>query len=224
MDAMVNTNIIKVVLRNGCGEVNVEYDRIPEGTQLRDILAAGLDALINKVGMSKKLPGISKLTGAEKERAIADVLKQAQQNVEAIYAGTLSSRKAKGKKADNAVETEALRLAKVMTKEAIKASGQRVGAYTSKEQTEYAKRILETYRDTLIVQAEKNLAERAKLTEGLTAPSLESVFGAKALDPANKAKPRNTSGLKKKGETISATQAGMVAPRKGQAPQAGTRH
>ena len=213
MDTTVETKSepFTIKLKNGCGEVSVQWDDIQVARVARLVVEEGLTSLINKVGMSKLLPGISKLEGEAKNQAIDRVRERAEQTVRELYAGTLEVRGKTKKAANNAVEVEALRLAKLMAKQIIKDSGQRVGAYTAKELTVFAKAVLER-NPSLRAQAEKNLSERAVVAEGIKAPSLESIFGDKANDPANKAKPKAPP-KKAKGEPISAKQASMAAPR-----------
>jgi hypothetical protein len=203
-----------VALKGGCGTIEVNASMFNDEVY-EAVFLAGLESIINKQGMSKLLPGISKLEGEEKAKRTQEVREQAEKTVQAMYAGSIKGA-VKTKKASNAVETEALRLAKNMARDIIKANGQRVGAYTAKEQTVFAKAVLERNRASLIATAEKNLEERAEGAKALTMPSLKEVFGEKADSEEVKAKPRVTPKRKGKDEVktpISAAQAGKVAPR-----------
>lgn len=200
-----------IELKGSVGSVEVQVGNLPDDVY-KMVMAEGLKAIINAVGMSKILPGVTKLEGKAKEERIAAIMNQANANVKSLYDGTI---KKGGKKAktSGAVATEAMRLAKMLVKDHIRNSGQKIGAYSAKEITEAAKKVLEG-NPRLVQQAEANLAERAaeaKTTGGL---DLTALFGAKASSDEVKAKPKTPPKPKAKGEKVlSAKQAGMVAPR-----------
>lgn len=205
--------IAMIPLKSDCGEVEINFSALPIEVY-KMLLVEGAKSIINTVGMSKKLPGITKLEGAAKEKAIAEVREQAEKNVREMMAGTISKGRAKGAKVSGAVATEALRLAKMLVKDHIRANGQKIGAYTAKEITEAAKKVLEG-NPGLVAQAEKNLAERAGEASHTKGLDLTSLFGAKASSDEVKAKPKAPPKRKAKEEgQLSAKQAGLVAPRK----------
>ncbi len=209
-----------IELKGGCGSVEVKVGELPDDIY-KMVMAEGLKAIVNSVGMSKLLPGITKLEGTDKEKAVAAVLARAQETVEDLYKGTVKKGGRKAK-TSGAVQTEAMRLAKMLVKDHIRNSGQKIGAYSAKEITEAAKKVLEG-NPRLLVQAQANLDERgaeAKKTGGL---DLTALFGAKASSDEVKAKPKTPPKPKAKGDkTLSAKQAGMVAPR--QKPSTATAH
>lgn len=204
-----------VTLKGDCGTIMIDGRKFSDEVY-RAIFTEGLNAIVNKVGMSKLMPGITKLEGEERAKRTEEVRKVAEKTVEAMYAGSIKGA-TKAKKASGAVETEALRLAKNMAKDVIRANGQKVGAYSAKEITAFAKVVLDRNRASLIAAAEKNLAERAGAAEALKMPGLAEVFGAKASSEEVKAKPRVPPKRKaKEGEDkapLSAAQAGKVKPR-----------
>lgn len=222
--AAPQSKVVLATLKGDCGTIEVDLVKLPD--DIYDaVMMAGLEAIINKVGMSKLMPGITKAEGTDKEERIAKIRQVAQATVEAMYKGSIKGA-SKAKKASGAVETEALRLAKMMAKEQIKAAGQKVGAYSAKEQTALAKMILDRNRGALVAAAEKNLSERAGAIEALKMPGLEEVFGAaKANDPANKAKPKVAPKRKAKGEgdAPSAAVAAKAAPKR-EKPQSQAKH
>src|SRR5258708_32668 len=124
--------ILTVEIRGKCGSVEIDPEKITDDAMYEFIFKTGLDTLLNKVGMSKIATGITKLSGAEADRAKAAVMKQAQENVEAIYAGTLKGSRAKSK-VTGAVNTEAMRLAKAMVKDLLRNNGYKIGAFDAKE-------------------------------------------------------------------------------------------
>jgi hypothetical protein len=209
----------------GLGTVTVNMSTLDDrGYKLAMI--EGVKLLLTTVKMGKLLPGITKLEGDAKEKAVAAVMAQAKANADALAKGTLVKGRGAAVKTSGAVQTEAMRLAKMLVKDHIKAKGQKIGAYTAKEITEYAKVVLNG-NPRLIQQAEVNLAERAQAAEsgGIKGLDIFALAGDKAKSDEVKAKPKVPPKPKaKKGEkeTISAKQAGMVAPR--QKPTGATAH
>ena len=206
--------IFTITLKGDCGTLDVDTSKFNNDVY-KAIFVAGLEAIVNKVGMSKLMPGITKLEGEEREKRTKEIREVAEKTVQAMYAGSIKGA-TKAKKASGAVETEALRLAKNMAKDVIRANGQKVGAYSAKEITAFAKVVLERNRGSLIAAAEKNLAERAGAVDALKMPGLAEVFGAKASSEEVKAKPKSPPKRKAKegeGKVLSAAQAGKVAPR-----------
>src|SRR5579871_1209461 len=167
--------IAEVELKSGCGTITVNFDEM-NIDMYKMLLIEGAKAVLNSVGMSKKLPGITKLEGADKEKAIEAVRKQAEETLAKLMNGTLSKGRGKSK-VSGAVQTEALRLAKLLVKQHIKDSGQKVGAYSAKEITAAAKAVLDA-NPALVQQAEKNLAERAGDVKGTKGLDLKKLFGA----------------------------------------------
>lgn len=201
---------LSIDVRAKCGTVVVDVDNLPDDVY-EYVMKAGLEAIINKVGMSKIATGITKLTGDAAAKAKDAVLKQAQQNVEALYAGTIKGLRA-ASKVKGAVNTEAMRLAKAQVKELLRSNGYKISAFDAKELTAYAKSVLEANPD-LYKKAEANLAERAATpVKGI---DLSKMLGAHASDETFKAKPKVPPKPKTKGDkpTLSAKQAGLVAPR-----------
>lgn len=211
--------IVTITLKGGCGTMEVDTSRFDMATY-KAIFVAGVESLVMKSGMSKLLPGITKLEGKEQEGRIKEVREQAEKNLEAMYAGNLKGGKAK--KAAGAVNVEAMRLAKNMLRDLIKASGQKIGAYSAKEQTAAAKVILDA-NPHLLKLAEENLANRVEEAKGAKKLDLKGLFGAKAESDEVKAKPKVPPKKKEKADKpISAAQAGKVAPR--QKPSGATAH
>lgn len=203
--------LLTVTIRGKCGTLDVDTSKIVDDETYEKIFLIGLETAINKVGMSKIAAGLTKLSGAALEAAKAAVLKQAQENVEAIYAGNLKGLK-KTAKATGAVQTEAMRLAKAQVKELLRANGYKIGAFSAKELTDYAKEVLAANPE-LLKKAEANLEERkATPVKGI---DLKKMLGSMADNPEAKAKPKVPPKPKAKGEkpTLSAKQAGLVAPR-----------
>lgn len=210
--------IANIPLKFGLELEGVNFDEIDIETYKRWLIK-GAQAELTSARMGKKATGVTKLEGAAKEKALAEFLEQCQENFNDAKVGKPLG-KAKGVKVSGAVGIEAMRLAKLMVKQCIKDQGQKVGAYSAKEITEYAKKVLEANPE-LVKKAEENLASRAGDMKAVKGLDIFSLAGEKAKSDEVKAKPKVPP---KKGEKVplSAKQAAMVAPR--QKPQAHTAH
>lgn len=211
---------LKVKLKGGAGEVDVVPSRIVDEEVYTFIFQAGLDALINKIGMSKIAAGLTKLEGEEKTKRSAEVVEQALKTIQAMYDGDLKGAKATSKRT-GAVQTEAMRLAKALVKQTLKDNGYKISAFDAKELTAFAKDVLKDNPD-LYKTAEANLKARAELpVKGL---NVGKMLGERTADETLKAKPKVPPKPKAKAKdaVLSAAQAGKVAPR--QKPQGQTAH
>src|SRR5579859_5155748 len=132
-EAQSSAFIADIPLKFGLVLEGVNFDEVDIETYKRWLIK-GAQAELTSARMGKKATGITKLEGAAKEKALADFYAQCQENFTDAKAGKELT-KAKGAKVSGAVATEALRLAKLMVKEHIKANGQKVGAYSAKEIT-----------------------------------------------------------------------------------------
>lgn len=203
----------KITLKGGAGEVEINFSELPDETY-KAILIAGAEAFIHKAnGVAKAITGVTKAEGkdlADRQKIIREGAEKTVQNLkDGIIPG------AKKAKASGAVNTEALRLAKNMFKDLVRNSGQKIGAYSAKEQTAAAKIILER-NPHLLALAQKNLDERVAEAKGTKGLDLLALVGEKALSDEVKAKPKVAPKRKAKdgdAPALSAKQAGMVAPR-----------
>lgn len=206
------SKILSLELRGKCGSVDVDPEKITDDAIYEAIFKIGLETVVNKVGMSKIATGITKLTGKAHDDAVAAVRKQAEENVKAIYAGTIKLGRGAAAKRSGAVNTEAMRLAKALVKDLLRNQGYKIGAFSAGELTEYAKEVL-AGNPELYKKAEANLVERAETkVKGF---DIKAMLGTRADDEELKAKPKVAPKPKKKGDkpSLSATQAGLVAPR-----------
>lgn len=202
--------IATVSLKGDAGDIQVNVSALDDNVY-KAVIQAGLDAIFAKAnGAAKILAGITKLEGTELEKRKTEVREAAGKTLDQLTQGIIPG--AKRAKTSGAEATEAMRLAKNMVKDLIRNSGQKIGAYSAKELTAAAKVVLER-NPALLDLAKKNLAERAVEAKGTKALDLSGLFGAKATSEEVKAKPKVAPTRKKKGDPISAKQAGMAAPR-----------
>jgi hypothetical protein len=218
-DTEATSKTLKIKLKGGAGEVEVDTSRIEDMAVYQFIFQTGLETLINKIGMSKIAAGLTKLDGEEKAKAVAAVVEQANKTVQAMYDGDLKGAKAVSKRT-GAVQTEAMRLAKALVKQTLRDNGYKVTAFDAKEITAFAKDVLASNAD-LYKTAEENLKARAALpVKGL---NVAAMLGERSGDESLKAKPKVPPKPKGKAkDVISAAQAGKVAPR--QRPTGATAH
>jgi len=198
-----------VALKQGLVIEGFNFSTLPNETYIH-LLEIGLKTVAEQAnGAAKAFAGITKLEGKALEDRKAEIQKAVDKTVEQLKANQIPG--AKKAKASGAVNTEAMRLAKIVVKEWIKSKNMRIGAFGAKELTAAAKKVLES-NPQLLVQAQKNLDSRAAEVKGTKEIGLEALFGAKVNSDEVKAKPKALPKKKEKG-TISAKQAAMVAPK-----------
>lgn len=194
-------------------EVEVNFSKLADDPA-KALIIAGAEAILRKAnGMTKLIAGITKATGEDLATRKAKIAEAAKKTLDQLNAGVVPGR-AKAVKVSGAEQTEAMRLAKTIVKDLIREKGQKIGAYTAKEITEGAKKVLAA-NPRLLELARENIAKRAEDAKGNTAIDLKGLFGAKAESDEVKVKPKVApkKGKKGEGEPLSAKQAGMVAPR-----------
>src|SRR5882762_6139882 len=84
---------LTIDVRAKCGTVDVNVDDLPDDVY-EYVMKAGLEAIINKVGMSKIATGITKLSGKAADDAKAKVAEQAQKNAGVLYDGSITGLRA----------------------------------------------------------------------------------------------------------------------------------
>lgn len=208
-EAPAPSTIIKFALKNGAGEVEVDTANLPDAVY-REALMQGLKSIAERA-MSK----ITKEAYPDEAERKAAIAKKARENIEDMYAGkTKITGQAAVKKASGAVMTEAMRLARNLVKDAMKANKIKISHVKASEITAAAKALLESDA-SIIATAEANLKAREATPVKINIASLihtdpELVRKDEAKKAAKKAE---------KGEQLSAKQAGKVAPRaKGSKP------
>lgn len=181
--------------------VEVDTDVIPEDVYAY-ALQLGLKELVNR-GMTKIT--VAKLEGEELSKAQAAALAQAEKNVEAINAGTVRKTGAKAAgKASGATMTEAMRLARALIKDQMKAQGIKVSHVEASEITRYAKQLVEA-DSSLLETAKANIEARSKATIAIDVTTIKTSPKLVAAAEAKKKAPKDG--------TLSAKQAGKPALR-----------
>lgn len=184
----------------------VEIDTSALGDEMyAEAVYQGLKQMIGR-GFSK----IGKAQYPVEAELSAAAVAKADDNVKAILASDTKTIKPtgtpKGPKVSGAINTEAMRLARNLVKDQIKAQGLKISHYEAAEITKAAKVLIEN-DPSIVEMATANLAERAKKIEGTAKVDIASIIAASPkLIAAAEAK-------KKGSGTLSAKQAGKTATR-----------
>lgn len=166
-------------------------------------LMLGLKALANR--------GMTTITG-QSDDARAKALEKGKENLEAIKAGKVRMiGVAKAKGGDREVTTEARRIARIEVKEAIRKNGGKISHYSTRDITAAADALIAS-TPRITEEARENVKKRHEATTTVDIASLIKADPKLVAKAEAKKKP-------KKGEPISATQAGLVQRQRPQ-PQA----
>lgn len=201
------TSLVTFSLKNGAGDVSVDAANLPDDVY-REALMQGLKAIAERA-MSK----ITKLEYPVEAERKAAIKAKAEANIQDMYDGkTKITGKANVKKASGAVMTEAMRLARNLVKDAMKANKIKISHVKASEITSAAKALLEADA-SIIATAEANLKTRE------ASPAKIDIASLIKVDPALVAKDEAKKAAAKASKPLSATQAGKVAPRAKVKPQ-----
>lgn len=202
------STIVKFALKNNAGEVEVDTAKLPDDVY-REVLMQGLKAIAER-NMSK----LTKEAYPDEAERKAAIHAKAMENVQAMYDDKIKITGVKAvKKASGAVMTEAMRLARNLVKDAMKANKIKISTVKASEITKTAKLLLDQ-DPSILKQAEENLKQREATPVKIDIKSLIHV------DPELVAKDEAKKAAAKKDKPLSAKQAGKVAPRaKGAKPQ-----
>lgn len=213
------TTIMSIPLKNGAGSVEVDTAQLPDEVY-REVLLQGLKVIAERA-MSKitkeAYPDEAERKAAIKAKAEANVKDMYEDNRPVgadgrrigTYAGPVKlTGVAKVKKASGAVMTEAMRLARNLVKDAMKAAKIKISHVKASEITAAAKALIEQDQ-SIIATAEANLAARE------ATPVKINIAGLIKTDPelVKKDEAKKAKAKAEKGEQLSAKQAGKVAPR-----------
>lgn len=215
VDAATPSTEIAITLKNGAGVVTVDTSMLPDAVY-REALMQGLKVIAERA-MSK----ITKEAYPVEAERKAAIKAKAEANIAEMYAGTIKITGAVTvKKASGAVMTEAMRLARNLVKDAMKANKIKISHVKASEITALAKKLIES-DPSIITTAEDNLKAREATPVKLDIAKLVHVDPKLvAADEAKKAAKK----AEKDGQ-LSKTQAGKVVPRaKGSKPAAATAH
>lgn len=201
--------IMSIPLKNGAGNVEIDTAKLPDDVY-REAMLQGLKVLAER-SMSK----ITKEAYPDEAERKAAIKAKAEANVEDMYNGKVKiTGKAAVKKASGAVMTEAMRLARNLVKDAMKANKIKISHVKASEITAAAKALLDA-DPSILATAEANLKARE------ATPVKIDITKLVHTDPGLVAKDEAKRAAAKADKPLSAKQAGKVAPRaKGAKPVA----
>lgn len=192
---------LRIPVTKGKDFVILDTKDIPEDVYVA-IVAEGLKSFVNR-GMSKIT--VKDLEGAELEAAKAAAMKKANENLEAIKTGQIRIAGAKKDKVSGAVNTEAMRLARLAVKAAMKAKGIKVSHVEASEITKAAKSLIQE-DESYLVEAKANVEAANKKGDAIADAIANIPISAKKKAAAEK-----DAAKKKADKTLSAAKAGKPA-------------
>lgn len=185
----------------------MDTSRLPDEVY-REALLQGLKVIAERA-MSK----ITKEAYPNEAERKAAIKAKAEANIQDMYDGkTKITGKAAVKKASGAVMTEAMRLARNLVKDAMKAAKIKISHVKASEITAAAKELIAS-DPSIVEKAEANLKAREAMPVKINIASLIHV------DPELVAKDEAAKAKKAADKPLSAKQAGKVAPRAKAKPQ-----
>ena len=207
------SSVITIALKNGAGTVDVDTSALPDDVY-REALMQGLKTIAERA-MSK----ITKEAYPNEAERKAAIHAKAEANIADMYAGkTKITGQARAKKASGAVVTEAMRLARDLVKDAMKANKIKISHVKASEITSAAKALLEQ-DPSILATAEANLKARE------ATPVKIDIAKLVHTDPDLVRKDEAKKAKAKADKPLSAKQASKVAPRaKGSKPMAHAAH
>lgn len=206
-DAATPSTLVSVALKNSAGTIEIDTARLPDDVY-REVLMQGLKVIAER-NMSK----LTKEAYPDEDQRKQAIHDKALANVQDMYEGKIKiTGAAKVKKASGAVMTEAMRLARNLVKDAMKANKIKISTVKASEITKAAKLLIES-DPSIVATAEENLKQREQTPIKIDIASLIKA------DPALVAKAEAKAAEAKANKPLSAKQAGKVAPRaKGSKP------
>lgn len=158
-NSYIRVPIVKASTKEDPSFAEVCIEDLPEDVY-KEVLIQGLKTLLNR--------GMSKITGTKTDDSRKAVMEVAAGNLQNLYDGKIRMSAGVRSKVSGAVKTEAMRIARLIIKDALKAAGEKVSHYAAKEITALATELIngEQGKD-ILAQAQAAIAERSKKEESL---------------------------------------------------------
>lgn len=195
---------IRVPITKGKGFIEVDTEALPDAVYAEALLQ-GLKVMANR-GMTK----ITKELYPNEEELKAAAMAKAEQTKADLLAGKVRIMGAKSEKVSGALNTEAMRIARGIVKDAMKREGIKVSYVDAKDITAAAKTLLASQPE-ILEQAKASLEQRSKVV------AEASLVNAIPVNAAKKAKVEKDNAEKRKSAPLSAAKAGKVQKHKPQA-------
>lgn len=204
--------VMEIMITKAKKVLAVSMSNIPDD-MFEEIVYRGLSDVLNS-GMSKILT--KDLEGEELEKAKTAAFEKAEENLKELMASKVKhkgARATKATKVSREVNTEALRLARDIIKDQIRADGGKPSHYKASDITKWAKELIEA-DPSFLAQATANIEARKAKPIAISLSGLKPDAELVKKDDARKAKNKVAKGQ------LSAKQAGKVAPPRSK-PKAG---
>lgn len=199
--------LIMVPVVKAKGMIEIDTDQLPEEVY-REVILQGLKTIVNR--------GQTKITASEipdaTQRA-TEAMAKAQETLKDMYAGKVRISGGKAKKATGKINTEAMRIARQLVKDAMKAQGIKVSLVKAKDISAAAVELIEADPEIL-----KEAATNVKARE-----EKEKAISAKIDLSKIQLDPNRVKAASERKSKVSAKQAGMTVkatPRRGIQPNA----
>ena len=203
----IKVPIVKATRKNDPSWAEIDLNALPDDV-VKEIYLQGLKTLLNR--------GMSKITGEKDDKSVAAVMEIAAKNVEDLYAGKVRMSAGVRTKITGAVKTEAMRIARQIIKDGLKAAGLKVGHYKASDISAAAAEFLDSEDGREVWEEAKQTVEKReaekKTSVGKSAKDLAITLKAdatlvkKAEEAA--AKRKKPSKDEAKGHLAAAAQAG----------------
>lgn len=191
-------------------EVDLDFvmESLPNDV-LKEVLFQGLKQVLNR-GQTKHASVAKDADTPKKKEAVEAIMEVVAKTWEACREGTIriTGGKAKTKGVDREIKVEAMRLARLTIKDALKAAGKKVSHYAARDITALAEEFLGTEDGAeLLAQAKENVEARKKKEAGLKIdlsaiqPDAEMVQKAEAAAAAKKKPKADAKAPPPKGKT-----------------------
>jgi hypothetical protein len=152
--APAGTSIVSVFIAKAKASLDVDISKLPDDVY-NEVIQKGLQSVLGR-GMSEIKTGA--LEGAELVKAQEAALEVAAANLDKCYKGEIRFMAAKRTKVKGKERTEAMRIAKQIVKDQMKAEGLKISHYSAKEITAAAEQVLADNPE-ILEQAKENLAK-----------------------------------------------------------------
>ncbi len=183
-EAEATTSLVSVHIAKGKASLDVDISKLPDDVY-NEIIQKGLQSVLGRGMTEIKTAG---LEGSELEKAQNAAMEIAQANLDKCYAGEIRLMATKRTKVKGKERTEALRIAKQIVKDQMKAEGLKVSHYSAKEITLAAEEVLAD-NPQILEEAKSAIAKREKEAKEVVKIDLKSKM---------KADPKKVEAAKKK--------------------------
>lgn len=204
---IIKVPVPKATRKNDASWVEVDLELLPQDV-LKEIYLQGCKTLLNR--------GMSKITGEKDDKSVKAVMEIAGKNLEDMYAGKVRMSAGVRTKITGAVKTEAMRIARQIIKDGLKAEGLKVSHYSAKDITEAATKFLESDDGKEVWDEAKSAVEARTEKEKKAKEGVKGIVTDLVADPKLVQKAEEAAAKRKKPSKEEAKVTLAAAAAKGQ--------